>query len=275
MATRSIERPGTPRRAKDDDSGVRASIGRQVDRSGGADDQMFTAVSLSRASQAIVEQIRGLMHEGKLRSGDRLPSERELCQQFGVSRVTVREALRILETGGLVSIRVGARGGAFVTTPTSSQVGTGLADLVSLSTITAVEVTEARLVFELGIVPLIVHDATEEDIAELRAMAKRHGQLAKVGGYDVRMSADFHTRLAACTHNAAIEMLVQTFHGPLLSSLLEAQAIAPLFSRKGCTEHAEFVEAVAARDTALAESIMRTHIGRTAARLRAHEKRSR
>ncbi|GAA5195616.1 FadR/GntR family transcriptional regulator [Rugosimonospora acidiphila] len=236
---------------------------------------MFTAVNLSRASQAIVEQIRGLLREGKLRPGDRLPSERELCQQFGVSRVTVREALRILETGGLVLIRVGARGGAFVTSPTSRQVGTGLADLVSLSTITAAEVTEARLVFELGIVPLIVSGATDDDIAELRALTKRHAQAVKAGEYSMQMSAEFHTRLAGCTHNAAIEMLVHTFHGPLLMSLLEVQAMAPLAGRKGCAEHAEFVEAVAARDAELAESIMRTHIGRTATRIKAHEKRSR
>lgn len=236
---------------------------------------MFTAINLSRASQAIVEQIRGLMREGKLRPGDRLPSERDLCQQFGVSRVTVREALRILETGGLVAIRVGARGGAFVTSPTSRQVGTGLADLVSLSTITAAEVTEARLVFEMGIVPLIVAGATGEDIAQLRELTKRHAQLVRAGTYTMEHSADFHTRIAGCTHNAAIEMLVHTFHGPLLMSLLEAEAAGPLFGRKGVAEHAEFVEAVAARDVELAETIMRTHIGRTAARVRSHEKRPR
>ncbi|HEY2672253.1 MAG TPA: GntR family transcriptional regulator [Rugosimonospora sp.] len=251
---------------------MRASVASGPGRDG---DKMFTAVNLSRASQAIVEQIRGLLREGKLRPGDRLPSERDLCQQFGVSRVTVREALRILETGGLVAIRVGARGGAFVTAPTSRQVGTGLADLVSLSTITAAEVTEARLVFELGIVPMIVNGATEDDIAELREMTKQHAQLLKAGTYTMENSADFHTRLAGCTHNAAIEMLVHTFHGPLLMSLLEAEAAGPLFGRKGCAEHAEFVQAVAARDVELAESIMRTHIGRTAARIRSHEKRSR
>src|SRR5215475_4193363 len=83
------------------------------------DGRLFTTVSLGRASQAIVEQIRALLHDGRLAPGDRLPSERELCQQFGVSRVTVREALRILETSGLITIKVGARGGAFVASPTS------------------------------------------------------------------------------------------------------------------------------------------------------------
>ena len=115
---------------------------------------LFKAVSSHRVSQVIVEQIRHLMREERLQPGDRLPSERELCTQFGVSRVTVREALRILESSGLVEIRVGAHGGAFVTAPSSRRVSEGLADLLTLSPLTAAQVTEARLVFELAVVPL-------------------------------------------------------------------------------------------------------------------------
>jgi DNA-binding FadR family transcriptional regulator len=111
-------------------------------------DGMFTAVSPNRMSEAIVDQIKTLIRTNRLRPGDRLPSERELCERMGVSRVTVREALRILEAGGLVEIRVGARGGAFVTTPSSERLGAGLADLITLAPVTAVEVTEARLVVE-------------------------------------------------------------------------------------------------------------------------------
>src|SRR5262245_45916755 len=202
------ERDGSP-------SGDRADDGR-----------LFTTVSLGRASQAIVEQIRALLHAGRLAPGDRLPSERDLCQQFGVSRVTVREALRILETSGLITIKVGARGGAFVSSPTSDQVADGLADLMTLSPLTAAEVTEARLVFELGIGPLVVERATAADIAQLRKMTDEHMRAMKAGKYTMDMSADFHSAVASCTHNGAITMLVQSFHGPLLMSLLEAKTLA-------------------------------------------------
>ncbi|HWB35085.1 MAG TPA: FadR/GntR family transcriptional regulator [Rugosimonospora sp.] len=231
------------------------------------DGRLFTAVSLGRASQAIVEQIRGLLREGRLSPGDRLPSERELCQQFGVSRVTVREALRILETGGLITIKVGARGGAFVTSPTSDQVGAGLADLMTLSPLTAAEVTEARLVFELGIVPLVVERATPADIAALRRMTDEHLREMKSGRYTMEMSADFHTAVAACTHNSAIRTLVQSFHGPLLMSLLEAKNVAPLMGRTGLAEHVAFVDAIAAKDVSKAREIMSTHLQRTARRV--------
>ncbi|HEY0453240.1 FadR/GntR family transcriptional regulator [Actinophytocola sp.] len=229
--------------------------------------EMFSPVSLGRVSQVIVDQIRMLIHQGKLKPGDRLPSERELCNKFGVSRVTVREALRVLEAGGLVDIRVGAHGGAFVTTPTNARLGEGLADLLRLSPLTASEVTEARMVFELGIVPMVVERATEEDIAALREICDRQKAALKNDTYTVTLSAEFHTRVAACTHNTAIEMLVESFHGPMLMSLKEAKTRAPLMGRKGATEHAKFVDAVAGGDVEAATAIMREHLQRTADRV--------
>jgi GntR family transcriptional regulator, transcriptional repressor for pyruvate dehydrogenase complex len=229
--------------------------------------EMFRVVSSNRMSEAIVQQIRALIRSEELKPGDRLPSERDLGERMGVSRVTVREALRVLEAGGLVQIRVGARGGAFVTSPSSSTIGSGLADLIGLSPLTAAEVTEARQIVELGIIPQVVERATDEDIAELRAMVKEHQAALKNGEYGMPMSAAFHVRVAACTHNSAIEMLVHSFHGPLLMSLREAQVAAPLMGHKGTTEHRNFVEAIAERDAEKATQIMATHLDRTARRV--------
>ncbi|MEV4624443.1 FCD domain-containing protein, partial [Asanoa sp. NPDC049573] len=86
--------------------------------------------------------------------------------------------------------------------------------------------------------------------------------------YDMSMSADFHVRVAACTHNPAIEMLVQSFHGPLLMSLVEAKVTAPLMGHKGTQEHAAFIDAIAARDADRAIAIMTKHLKRTADRVR-------
>ena len=230
-------------------------------------DGMFTAVSPNRMSEAIVDQIKTLIRTNRLRPGDRLPSERELCERMGVSRVTVREALRILEAGGLVEIRVGARGGAFVTTPSSERLGAGLADLINLAPVTAVEVTEARLVFELGIIPTIVERATDEDIEDLRRLTRDHVAALRQGEYTMSKSAEFHVRLAACTHNAAIEMLVHSFHGPLLMSLREASTTSPLMGQRGTYEHRDLVEAIAVRDVTTATELMHRHLSRTARRL--------
>jgi GntR family transcriptional regulator, transcriptional repressor for pyruvate dehydrogenase complex len=231
------------------------------------DIDLFSPVSVGRVSQVIVDQVRLLLRQGRLSPGDRLPSERELCERFGVSRVTVREALRVLEAGGLIDIRVGARGGAFVTSPDPTKLGEGLADLMLLSELTAANVTEARTIVEIGIVPLVVERATAEDLDELEALCRSGQDALDEGRYTMEMSADFHVRVAASTHNPAVEMLVRSFHGPLLMSLKEAKVVEPLMGHRGAEEHLRFVEAVRAGDVGTATEIMRVHIDRTATRV--------
>ncbi|SFO28238.1 transcriptional regulator, GntR family [Pseudonocardia ammonioxydans] len=236
-----------------------------------ADEQpgMFSRVSAGRVSDLIVEQIRLLIRDGKIKAGDRLPSERELGERFGVSRVTVREALKMLEANGLVTIRVGARGGAFVTAPTSEQIGEGLSDLLTFSVVEPADVTEARQVFELGIVPLVCRRADEQDIAELLEICDRAEALRKKERlYPVSLSAEFHVRVARATHNPALELLARTFHGPMLRSLMRAQEQDPHVGVKGAQEHRDFVAAVRMRDVAAATAVMTAHLARTAERLR-------
>jgi GntR family transcriptional repressor for pyruvate dehydrogenase complex len=215
----------------------------------------------------IVDQIRLLIRQGDLAAGDRLPAERELCERFGVSRVTVREALRVLEANGLVEIRVGARGGAFVTAPTSRLVGEGIADLITLSTMSALEVTEARIVLELGITPLVCERATEEDISALYEICDRSSAALEGDEYPLALSAEWHTRYAQAAHNGALAMLVESLHDPLIMSLERAREAAPLHGRRGVTEHRALVDAIAERDVARATELMSTHLERTAKRV--------
>jgi GntR family transcriptional repressor for pyruvate dehydrogenase complex len=228
---------------------------------------MFDKVSVGRISETIVDQIRQLMRQGQLRPGDRLPAERDLCERFGVSRVTVREALRMLESSGLVEIRVGARGGAFVTIPTSEHVGDGLADMLSLSALTAADVTEVRLILEVGIVPIVVARATEEDLTALEEICERSRDAIRLGEYTMALSAEFHARVAASTHNPALGMLVESFRGPIRMSLESAKATAPEMGVLGTEEHERFTAAVRSRDAEVATRIMREHLERTAHRV--------
>jgi GntR family transcriptional repressor for pyruvate dehydrogenase complex len=234
---------------------------------------LLSRVSVGRISEVIVDQIRLLIRSGQLTAGDRLPSERELCERFGVSRVTVREALRVLEANGLVDIRVGSRGGAFVTAPTSRMVGEGIADLISLSSLSALEVTEARMVFELGLVPLVCERATEEDIAALYAICDRSSvALETADEYPLALSAEWHTRFAHATHNRAIGLLAESLHDPMIRSLQQARSTEPTHGRRGVEEHRALVEAVAARDVERATELMSVHLNRTAARVAVAEK---
>ena len=229
-----------------------------------ATDGLFNRVNPGRASEMIVDQVKLLIRDGSLKPGDRLPAERELGERFGVSRVTVREALRGLEANGMVTIKVGARGGAFVTAPTSARLSEGIIDLLALSALTDKEVTEARQVFELGIIPMVCERATEEDIGDLLEICDRGDAALEKGSYPMALSAEFHTRVARASHNAAISMLAESFHGPTLRSLQHVKADHPEMGIRGNREHRQFVVAIKKRDVEKATAVMRTHIGRTA-----------
>ncbi len=241
-----------------------ASPGAEVGSSAG----LFNPVNDRRISELIVDQVRLLIRQQQLNPGDRLPAERELCKRFGVSRVTVREALRVLEANGLLEIRVGARGGAFVTKPSKQRVGEGIADLLTVSEVTAAEATEARLILEVGMIPLVCERADETDIADLLAICDRQEAALADGDYQINLSAEFHSRLAECAHNSAVRILTHSFRGPLLMSLGRAQQTAPETGKPGAKEHRALVEAIRDRDAASAADIMRRHLGRTAERVK-------
>jgi GntR family transcriptional regulator, transcriptional repressor for pyruvate dehydrogenase complex len=170
----------------------------------------------------------------------------------------------MLEANGLIEVRVGARGGAFVTAPAPKLVGEGLADMLLLATdVDPADVTEARMVFELGMLDLACVRATPDDLAELREICDR----TEAGGYDPALSAEFHTRLARCTHNAALALFAESFQAPLASSLRRARAADPRAGRAAAREHRAIVDAIAGGDAARAREIMSAHIGRTAARV--------
>ncbi|MET7861605.1 FCD domain-containing protein, partial [Streptomyces sp. NPDC005318] len=109
-------------------------------------------------------------------------------------------------------------------------------------------------------------------IAALMEVVTEGAQALKEDRYQMGMSAAFHIRVAACTHNPAIEMLVQSFHGPMLMSLEQARAAAPLMGRRGTDEHRKLTHAIAERDLETATTVMRTHINRTAKRVKTPEK---
>jgi DNA-binding FadR family transcriptional regulator len=223
----------------------------------------FTPVSTGRISAEIVDQIKAAIREGRLGPGDQLPAERELTKQLGVSRVSVRDALRMLEAHGLIEVRVGARGGAFVTAPAPSLVSEGFADMLRMADVAPADVTEMRLVFELAMLPLAVERATADDIGELAAIC----DASEAEGYNVGRSAEFHTRLARCTHNDALALFAESFHQRVLRSLQIAMRVAPEMGGAGTKEHRELIEAMRDRDVARAVTILSAHLGRTAERL--------
>jgi DNA-binding FadR family transcriptional regulator len=223
------------------------------------DDDLFEPITVARASAAIADQIRTAIVTGKLTAGARLSPERELAEQFGVSRVTVRDALRSLEAMGLIEVRVGARGGAFVTVPTGSRVAQAMSDMMMMSVVSPEDVVESRLILELGTVTLACARATDEDIEALRGLAERGEQALAAGTYTREVSWEFHALLGVAAHNGAVEGLTQSFRSTL--------SMHPVRAREGAKahaatvqEHARILAALEARDAATARHEMAQHL---------------
>jgi DNA-binding FadR family transcriptional regulator len=174
--------------------------------------------------------------------------------------VTVRDALRALEAGGLVQIRVGATGGAFVTAPSAGVVGAGLSNLLMLSEIEPDEVAEARLIFELGTVTLAVERATDEDIAQLRELCDEGAEALAAGAYTSALSQAFHARLATAAQNHAVELMTASFAGPLSMHRVREREPADVSHARTVDEHRRIVDAIAARDGAAARDAMTEHL---------------
>lgn len=211
-------------------------------------DGMFQPVEAGRVSDLIIDQIRELILSGRLPPGERLPAERDLAERTGVSRVTVRDALRVLEAQGIIEIRVGTAGGAFVTAPSSEKVGEGISTMLKLETLRPEDVAEARLIMELGAAALAIQRATDADIDRLEGLCQLAERQHAEGHYDVGLSSQFHIAIAATAHNTALRLLTELFTGPL--SMKAVRATEPPARAHGQTvaEHRRILDALESRD---------------------------
>ncbi len=224
---------------------------------------MFSPIRSGRISSVIVAQIRVAIADGTLKVGERLPSERELAEQFEVSRVTVRDALRVLEAMGLAEIRVGASGGTFVTSPSPDVVRQGLADMLMLSAISPDDIAEARLMIELSTVTLAAGRATEGDITALRELCAEASAALDDGSFDAELSREFHSELARASHNAAAELLALSFRGPLSMATVRAlEEDEHEAHARTIGEHLAITDAITQGDAPRARQILGEHLTR-------------
>jgi DNA-binding FadR family transcriptional regulator len=160
-------------------------------------------ISPQRIFQEVANQLRRNISEGKLRPGDKLPPERELAQMFGVSRNTMREALRALELSGLIELKLGSTGGAFVLPGSSNAVVNGMRDLYFLGAITPEHLTEARISISAAVIRMACDRLTEADLAELQDNLAQAEAARRAGDFHerTRHHQAFHVLLAKATRN--------------------------------------------------------------------------
>lgn len=209
----------------------------------------------------IVDQIRERLKSEELKPGDRLPSERHLAEQFDVSRNTVREALRMLEIAGLIEIRKGATGGAFIASNGPGKVATGLSGMLSLMAFNISDLTEVRLWLGTLITRLACERATGEDLERLQANVARAAELTEAEDWSARTSVnhEFLNLLAAATANPILEMM-QLSITDVIRQIVDV--VGPVTDDSILESRRKLLEHLIARDADAASHEMETHLQR-------------
>lgn len=215
----------------------------------------------TRVSETIAKRIQRQISSGRLGAGAKLPAEREMARIHKTSRVSVREAYRSLEELGILDIRRGADGGAFISKMDHGAVQRSLSMVLRLGRVSHSELTEARLLIEPPIARLAARRATAEDVAKLKQVTERQeGALAKRGNYRPSNML-FHRTLAECAHNLMLSTLMNSLADLMLEEIVDRVAVPRPVQEDVCHFHRLIYEAVERHDEETAHRRMLEHVG--------------
>jgi GntR family transcriptional repressor for pyruvate dehydrogenase complex len=172
----------------------------------------FQIVRTRRTFEEVTAQVRDLLFQGSLKTGDRLPPERELSALLGIGRPALREALRALEASGLIELRKGKTGGAFIAVSSSRVVSDGMSDMLRLGNVSVEELFEAREWFLSALVRPVCRRITTEEIDRLRKNVAQAELLHDQGLFLDRIEQNFifYTLLAQASRNPVAVMVVDS-----------------------------------------------------------------
>jgi GntR family transcriptional repressor for pyruvate dehydrogenase complex len=214
-------------------------------------------IKSTRIYEEIVRQVKTMIAEGRLKGGDRLPPERDLAEKFVVSRTSVREALRALESLGLVEIRPGE--GTFVREASVETLVEPLALLMASQRAATAELFEARRLLEPSLAALAAERATPEEIQEMeRILEAQAGEIA-AGRTGLAQDAQFHAAIGVASHNRAITRIAHAIMD-LLTQSREDSLNTPGRPTRSHEDHRRILAAIRARDAARAHGAMLDHI---------------
>lgn len=214
-------------------------------------------VSRQSLADGLAERVLELIRGGGFRSGDRLPSIAHMAQRFGVGHPTLREALKKLETLGIVSIRHGS--GVYVGKDNDSLLISNPVFSGSVTGKLLVDLIEARIPIELTSVELAAKNATAEHLSEMATLLKRAGESLDDDAVLSSVNMAFHREIATASGNPVLGQVLE-----VLTNLFrdEQRLILDIYGqrKKDHREHVGILEALEQRDVKLSVERMRTHL---------------
>ncbi len=216
-------------------------------------------LSVPKASDVLASELRRQIFSGELAEGSVLPVERALSAATGLSRGSVRDALRVLEIEGLIETRPGRAGGSFVRRPDSSTFERSLNVLVGGQGVRFHALVEAREAVEPAAAALAAEHRTEADLAALTAATERMEQAVTQVSLFRELNVDWHIAVVEATHNE----IMRAYVGSLWKAIGRATAVADFHSpetlRDTLAAHNKILAAIRAGDSKRAAAAMTKH----------------
>lgn len=221
------------------------------------DDAGIRPIARTRAHEEVARQLQDLMQQGVLRSGDRLPPERELATRFGVSRATIRQALSVLQATGLIESRIGD--GTFARAAATELSVTDLAGVLRSAQATLTDQLELRRLVEPQVAGLAAERASDGELEDLRGHIALQEVRAAQGLPFIEEDSAFHLGIARATKNALLVKMVEGIHELLRDSREHSQRAAG-GTGASLEGHRRIYEAIRKRDGEAAYDAMLAHI---------------
>ena len=224
----------------------------------------WQAVRAHSVSSRIIEQVWDALFRGELSPGDRLGSEVELAQKLGVSRVPVRDAFRTLQALGIIDIKVGAHGGAFISAGDAKRFADALAVQLKLVGISIEEMFDSQIAIESMAAELAAKRATKADLKQLRELVEELRQmclkpLSKTAAQQfTQVSMRFHETLVDAAHNRALAAQFKALR--IVLEPVYTRRTSDAIARRVVTSHTDLVDSIEARDEERARTLMRRRL---------------
>jgi DNA-binding FadR family transcriptional regulator len=225
----------------------------------------------------VAEEIKTWVVERDLQQGDKLPNETEMIAQFGVSKGTVREAMRILEAQGLIITRTGPGGGSFVDKVSAERARSLLANYFYFQNLSIADIYQMRRALEPELAASLAGQLDEAQLGEMESLAARYPEPAQSAEEEKEQhiaSLEFHARLAEFSGNALLGFVISFMARVLTDMTIYRKLYDPPnleLWRRGRAHQMQLVQALRDGDAAAARQIMASHMQGAEEQMRSQE----
>jgi DNA-binding FadR family transcriptional regulator len=223
-------------------------------------------VKAKRTFELIVDLLKERILSGEFSPGDRLPAERNLAEALGVGRPSVREAYRALELMGILEIRKGTDGGAFIVAPSNQSTSETIADLMRMHHVELATLAEARLFIEKGTAELAAEKAAPSDIETMEKILGQVSDRVAAGRSVADLGIEFHLKISEAGANPLLHMSLASIMELMRRELRRRRPTAQTATFE-LQEHRNLLKAIKDRNAGRAVLVMDQHLRRSLERL--------